>query len=377
MLVRLVFVTALGLTMAMAYTGAAGAGQIKPGDLIVVDSDLGNLDDVNPTTGVSFVIASGFNNPVGVAINAQGTIFVSEGNTAAGTTPEILAVNPTTFAVATFSGNGVGSGQALNGPQQIAFGPSGTLYVADGSTPTTAQVLAIDSNGNRSIVAGNSNFTRGLAGVAVDTTGKVFVSSTFASTIYTVSGGTATPLTTAVLDPRGLAIGANGATAGQLLAVSQSQQSISSINPTSGTTTTLSDNTSAHGGPTPAYTSLQGIAAGNGFIYVTDLAGGTPEIFKVDPTNGTRTVLAGNGVGGTTFGGLTMGIAVYPTIATAVPEPSSVALLALGATGLATYADPIRIGPESPTYTPEGYVSGILLRSGRRCSGCRARVWSM
>ncbi len=28
-------------------------------------------------------------------------------------------------------------------------------------------------------------------------------------------------------------------------------------------------------------------------------------------------------------------------------------------------------------YTPEGYVSGIFSRSGRRCSGCRARVSSM
>jgi hypothetical protein len=283
------------------------------------------------------VIASGFTNPVGVAINAQGTIFVSQGNTLAGTTPEIEAVNPTTHAVTTFSGNGVGGGQALNGPQQIAFSPSGTLYVADGTSPTTAQVLAIDSSGNRTLVVGSSAFTKGLAGVTVDSKGNVFVSSTFASTIYTVTPGTATPLTTAVSDPRGLAIGANGASAGQLLAVSQSTQLIASINPMNGNTTTLSDNTAAHGGPTPAYTNLQGIAVGNGLIYVTDINGGTPEIFKVDPTSGTRSVLAGNGVG-TTFGGLSLGIAVYPTVAAAVPEPASAVLMALGLAGLAAYA---------------------------------------
>jgi len=64
------FATALGLALAVA--GVARGGSINPGDLIVVDRGNGTLDDVNPTSGAGFVIASGFSNPQGVAINSLG-----------------------------------------------------------------------------------------------------------------------------------------------------------------------------------------------------------------------------------------------------------------------------------------------------------------
>lgn len=331
---RLPLMTALLLTMAMAFAGAATAGQINAGDLIVVDRGNGTLDDINPTTGaLNFVIAAGISTfDQGLAINAQGSIFVSDI-----INHVIDEVNPTTGTVTTFSGNGVGSGAALNRPFEMQF-IGGTLYVADGGVPNgnTTAVFAIDAAGNRTIVASNNGssnnlFGGGLAGLAISSTGTIYVSeATGPHTIYQVGPGTATPLTSAVLAPQGLAFGANG----QLLAVSgnPSNALIASIDPTSGNTTTLSDNNGIGTGPT--FGSLKGITLGNGPLYVTDT--GNDEIFKVDPTTGDRSVISGNGVGGMTFGALTFGIAVYPELAS-VPEPSSLALLAIGVVGVVVY----------------------------------------
>ncbi len=119
----------------------ARAGVIQAGDLIVTDFAAGTLDDVSPVTGASFVIASGFSNPQGVAVSAQGAIFVSDIGTST-----IYEVNPGTGVATPFSGSGVGAGLALTRPFQMAFNSSGTLLVADGGVPNgnTTAVLAID-----------------------------------------------------------------------------------------------------------------------------------------------------------------------------------------------------------------------------------------
>jgi hypothetical protein len=333
MSVRFTFMTALTLTMAMAFPVVTTGGQINPGDLIVVDRGNGTLDDVNPVSGMSSVIATGFSNPQGVAINAQGQIFVSDIGTST-----IDAVNPTTGVVTTFSGNGIGTGPALDRPFQMQFF-GGTLYVAEGGVPNgnTTAVYAIDANGNRTTVAGNNGssnnlFAEGLAGLALSSKGTIYASeATGPHNIYQVGPGTATPLTSAVVAPQGLAFGANG----QLLAVSGSPSNplIASIDPTTGNATTLSDNNGTGAG-TP-FGDLRGITVGNGSIYVTDVSNN--EIFTVNPSTGDRLVLSGNGAGGTTFGGLTYGIAIYPSVSPVVPEPSSLVLLAMGAVGLVLY----------------------------------------
>jgi hypothetical protein len=317
----------LGLLVAFAIAGVATAGHIQPGDLIVTDFGNGTVDDVNPTTGNGFVIASGFSNAEGVAINAQGTIFVSDIGTST-----IDAVNPTTGVVTTFSGNGIGTGPALNRPFEMTF-VGNTLYVADGGTPNgnTTAVYAIDSQGNRTLVAGNNGtsnnlFKEFLAGLAISPGGTIYASAPTAATIYQVGTGTATPLTTAVFAPQGLAY-ANG----QVLALSggSTNPSIWSINPANGIATDISDNTGT--GTGPSYSNLRGITDGpGGTVYVTDL--GNEQIYQVTLSNGDRTLVS-SGVGGGTFGGLSYGIAVYPTLAS-IPEPSSLVLLAAGAIGV-------------------------------------------
>lgn len=324
--------TTIAVLLGSASTGRAGA--IQAGDLIVTDFANGTLDDVNPVTGASFVIAGGFTNPQGIAVDAQGTIFVSDIGTST-----IYKVAPGTGVVTAFSGSGLGSGPALNRPFEMAFNSSDRLFVADGGAPNgnTTAVLAIDSSGNRTLVAGNNGSSNNLfgqfvAGLALDSKGALFASAPTAHTVYDVGPGTATPLSSALSAPQGLAFGA-----GDLLAVNgnPSNPAIWSIDPTSGNATTLSDNNGFGNGP--AFNVLRGIlVAPGGTIYATDV--GNDEIYRVSAANGDRSVVAGSGVGGSTFGGLTYGIAVYPSVSNATaPEPSGLALCGIAGATLAGY----------------------------------------
>jgi hypothetical protein len=141
----------------------------------------------------------------------------------------------------------------------------------------------------------------------------------------------ATPLSTAVSAPQGLAFGRDG----ELFAVNgnPSNPQIWSINPTIGNASILADNGIGSG---PDFNVLRGITvAPNGTIYVTDV--GNNEIFAVNPSTGDRSVVSGDNVGGTTFGGLTYEIALDPSLSSVIPAPSTVVLFALGTAGLIVY----------------------------------------
>jgi sugar lactone lactonase YvrE len=331
---RRVVMLALAVGLVLAWAASASAGMITAGDLIVVDRGNGTLDDVNPITGASTVIASGFTNPQGVAINPQGMIFVSDIET-----HTIDEVNPNTSAVTTYSGNGVGSGASLDRPFEMAFSASGTLYVADGqANSNSTNVIAIAANGDRTVVAGNNGsstnvFAQSLAGLLINpATGNLYVSTASGHTIYQVTpgGSVSTVYTNSSAEPQGLALSsgqilyANGGTA---------NPGVYSINPAGPPTqsATLVSNDFTSG-----VSDLFGLAVGgNGTIYATSV--NSPDvIYAIDPTTGDATIVAGNGIGGTTFGALSYGIAVYPGFSS-VPEPSSGIMLALGVTGLLFY----------------------------------------
>jgi sugar lactone lactonase YvrE len=326
-------VIAMALGLVLPFTGVADAGSISAGDLIVVDRGNGTLDDVNPTTGASTPIASGFSNPQGVAVSAQGMLFVSDIGT-----HTIDEVNPNNGTVTTYSGNGVGSGAALDRPFEMAFSAAGTLYVSDGqANSNSTNVLAIAANGDRTVVAGNNGsstsvFAQSLAGLTINpVSGNLYVGTATGHTIYQVTpgGSVTTVYTNASAEPQGLALNtgqilyANGGTA---------NPAIYSVNPTTGVATLVSNNFIV------GSSDLFGVAVGgNGTIYATSIASPDVFIYAIDPNTGNATAIAGEGIGGTTFGALSYGIAVYPNISSSVPEPSSSVLLALGTAGLILY----------------------------------------
>src|SRR6185436_16824862 len=96
---------------------------------------------------------SGFSDPFGVAVAADGTIYVAD----AGESNRIRKVSPdgnvTTLAGASEGfADGAGASASFNTPSALAFGPDGNLYVADTGNN---RIRKITPDGTVSTVAGD------------------------------------------------------------------------------------------------------------------------------------------------------------------------------------------------------------------------------
>jgi hypothetical protein len=111
----------------------------------------------------------------GIAAAADGTLLVA----ASGETSEIDRVNPLDGTHMTV----LSKGGALHDPRGIALTPSGDLVVADAS----GAVLGISTQtGKQTTIASGPDFT-GATGVAVDATGKIYVTTDGAPPVLKVS----------------------------------------------------------------------------------------------------------------------------------------------------------------------------------------------
>lgn len=191
---RIRIISAGGSVATFAGTGTAGfangpgaAAQFNEpvglvidahGTLFVADSKNHCIRSVSPTGDVSTYSGFGnagftdgvgtgarFNTPRGLAIDAAGILYVADS-----LSQRIRAV-ATDGSVSTIAGtgavgttNGAGNVALFNGPTGIAVGPTGILYITESGTHAIRQILT-DANRTVSIFAGSS----GTAGTTDDT----------------------------------------------------------------------------------------------------------------------------------------------------------------------------------------------------------------
>jgi streptogramin lyase len=112
-------------------------------------------------------VGSGFNNPMGLAVDASGNVFVADqGNNAV---KEVLAAGGYTTV------NVLGSG--FDRPTAVAVDASGNVFCIDADRTAVKEILA--AGGYATVVTLGSGFSNSLIGIAVDGAGNVMFADRF------------------------------------------------------------------------------------------------------------------------------------------------------------------------------------------------------
>jgi len=129
-------------------------------------------------------LGSGFNNPIGIAVDGSGNIYIADNFNNA--VKEILAVNGSIPASPTI--RILGSG--FNRPSGVALDSSGNVYVADTGNSAVKEILAVNGGipASPAIVTLGSGFITPY-GVAVDRSGNVFVADPGSNTVKEILAG--------------------------------------------------------------------------------------------------------------------------------------------------------------------------------------------
>jgi sugar lactone lactonase YvrE len=127
--------------------------------------------------------AASFNNPMGVAVDSSGNVYVADGNNMIRKITSAGVVTTLAGTIAGGSANGTGTAASFNNPTGVAVDSSGNVYVADCSN---FMIREITSAGVVTTLAGSTTYGSangtGTAarfynpnGVAVDSSGNVYV----------------------------------------------------------------------------------------------------------------------------------------------------------------------------------------------------------
>ena len=207
-------ITAAGVVTTLASMSQPGAlGLDAAGNVYVGDYADQTLRKITPGGVVSIVAgqsgvsgttdgaggAAQFRNPWGVAADASGNVYVAD--SANNTVRKVTSAGVvSTFAGAplqTGANNGTTSLARFNGANGLAVDGSGNVYVADDGNHL---VRAVTPSGSVTTLAGSGTSGtadgvgtaaqfRGGTGVAVDTTGNVYVADQSANTIRKITAG--------------------------------------------------------------------------------------------------------------------------------------------------------------------------------------------
>ncbi len=320
------------------FASPTGIGLDSSGNIFVADTDNNTIRKVTSTgtvttlAGASLPDGSGqgtadgtgtaarFNTPIGITVNASGTLAVADRDN-----QTIRTINTTTAVVTTLAGsppafaatNAAGSGARFKSPFGLALDTAGNVYVADELNHLIRKVSSagvVTTLAGTSGVAGSTNATGTAAkffgpnGVAVDIFGNVYVADTYnhlirkitaAGAVTTLAGsvGTAgsvdgTGVAAQFNHPGGLAVDGSG----NVYVADSDNQTIRKIT-AGGVVTTLAGRAGSVGNSDGVaagarFTLPVGIAVdGNGNLYIGDEDGHT--IRKLTP-GGIVSTLAGS-----------------------------------------------------------------------------------
>lgn len=251
-----------------------------------------------------------FSDPFGVAINAEGTIYVAD----AGKNNRIRKISPeklvTTLAGSTEGfADGIGAAASFNSPSGLALDTSGNLFVADTGnnrirkvTPE-GQVTTIAGDGTAGYRDGPTAQAQfnGPIGVAVDKAGNVYVTDTYNDRIRRIStdgqvstvagaglpGYTDGDQNTALFDtPCGIAV----TTDGTLIVADTANRRLRKITP-QGNVSTIPVVFPDEGDATDLARPVGLALSHDNFIYVTELD--RSRVVQVAPDGTARTIAGG------------------------------------------------------------------------------------
>lgn len=298
-----------GSRLIAAFALGALAGGAAAADAYHFTAIAGNATPLDRLDGNG--LNARFLNPVGVAVDTVGNIYVADGgdHTVRKVTPGGLVTTLAGSSGQGGSSDGTGGGARFVYPHALAVDADGNVFVTDSGNRT---IRKITTSGRVTTLAGNTSFNL-PQGIAVDGAGNVFVSDTGNSTIHKIAAnGVVTTFAglsgqTGVADgtgadarftyPFGLASDA----AGNLYVADFGNSAIRKITP-GGTVTTLAGTPGATGnadgnGPSARFdhpAALSVDAAGN--VYVIDTSNQT--VRKISPSGSVSTLAGTAGAGG-------------------------------------------------------------------------------
>ena len=345
-------------------------------------------------TPIVSTLQSGFDDPFGLAVDADGYLYVAntDDNTVSKVTSEGIV---TTF---------VSSG--LSAPFGLAFDTAGNLYIANAGNNTVSVVSPAG------VVTSTIHGFSGPAGLAFDSAGNLYVANSTAGTVSMVSPmGVVSTFASGFVEPYGVAVDS----AGNVYVADADDESVSKVTPTGKVSTFasglagpdglafdaagnlyVSDGNGTLGEVTPAgvvstlaygFNQPAGLAFYGGDLYVTDSGNNTlNELFQ---SVNVPFMLGGSAAAGVAFSGVADGLLTFTIGQTTQditgrllsdPGPAQTLTFTLGTpTGGGVVGSPSQntltitesaTGTPTPTPTPAGTaVAPVFLGEQRVFSG--------
>jgi len=248
-------------TLGSGFNIPAGVAVDAQGNVFIGDQNNNVVKEIPGGTGTPITIATGFSVPDGIAIDGQGNIFVADdGNNLVKEVPFAGGIYGAPVVLA--------SGFSFLQPFDVAVDSKGNVYVADRGHNAVEEI----PKGSSTAVAIGSGFTT-PTGVAVDAYGNVYVADNGNSAIKEIPAGNGTPITLGSGFSNPFAVAVDGS--GNVFVTDYGHKLLKEIPINGGSIMTIGS----------GYSFIYGVATDNANnVYVTDY--GNNAVKKIQPTGG-------------------------------------------------------------------------------------------